>query len=148
MRGYTNNKTIVVQKGCRNIAIESNTISDGDRGIEMRQEGGPAFIQLKNSIKKNLIYDMPSYALKFDGVKDITVVNNTLVNIGGNSLLFEGLSADGGIIKNNLVYQSGATRVKAAYSNLDISYNGWFQASAGDLRHASDTTGATPPICQ
>lgn len=69
--GYTNNKMIVVQKGGRNITIEGNTISDGDRGIVMRREGGTDFIQLNNSIENNVIYDMVSYALKFDGVKDI-----------------------------------------------------------------------------
>ncbi|VAX26018.1 hypothetical protein MNBD_NITROSPIRAE01-1775 [hydrothermal vent metagenome] len=150
MRGYTNNKTVVVQKGCRNITFEGNTISDGDRGIEMRQEGGTDFIQLNNSIKNNLIYNIASYALGFDGVKNISVVNNTLVNIAGSSFRFESTlgtstpSVDGGIIKNNLVYQSGSPGVKDAFSNLDIAFNGWFQASAGDLSQASDTTGTNP----
>ncbi len=150
MQGYTNNKTIVVQKGCRNITIQGNTISDGDRAIEMRQEGGTAFIQLNNSIKNNVIYNMASYALAFDGVKDISVINNTLLNIGGNSFRFESTlgasspSVDGGMIKNNLVYQSGSTRIKDAFSNIDIAYNGWFQASAGGLSQASDTTGTDP----
>ncbi len=150
MRGYTNNKTIVVQKGCRNITIQGNTISDGDRAIEMRQEGGADFIQLNNSIKNNVIYNMASYALAFDGVKNISVVNNTLVNIGGNSFRFESTlgasspSVDGGIIKNNLVYQSGSPRIKDAFSNLDIAYNGWFQASEGGMSQGSDTTGSNP----
>ncbi|NOY60552.1 MAG: hypothetical protein GXO75_16705, partial [Calditrichaeota bacterium] len=143
MTGYTNSKTIVVQKGCPEITIEGNIISDGDRGIEMRQEGGIAFIQLDNSIKNNVIYNMTSYALAFDGVKNITVTNNTLINIGGRSFRFEGLSADGGLIKNNLVYQSGSPSVKGI-SNLDIAYNGWFQASPGGLSQASDTTGSNP----
>jgi len=48
------------------------------------------------------------------------------------------------MIKNNLVYQSGSTRIKAAFSNLDIEYNGWFQSSAGALGQASDTTDSNP----
>ena len=150
MRGYTNSKTVVVQKGCRNITFTGNIISDGDRGIEMRQEGGVDFIQLNNSIKNNVIYDMASYALAFDGLKNLTLVNNTLVNIGGRSFRFESTlgasspSVDGGMIKNNLVYQSASPSIKDAFSNLDIAFNGWFQAGAGDLSQSSDTTGTDP----
>lgn len=64
MRSYTNNKTIVVQHGSRNITIAGNTISDGNRGIEMRQEGRAAFIQLNNSIKNNLVYQSSSPSIK------------------------------------------------------------------------------------
>lgn len=110
----------------------------------MRQEGGKDFIQLNNMIKNNVIYNMLGYALKFDGVENITVVNNTLSNIGGNSFRFEGLSAKGGVIKNNLVYQSGSPRIKDAFSNLNIAYNGWFQASAGGLSHTRDTIDSDP----
>jgi len=147
MRGYTNSKTIVVQKSAENIVIEGNIISDGDRGIEMREEGvdgEPIIFQKKNTIKNNVIYNMSGYALRFDGVIDLTVVNNTLVNIGGNSFGFEGSSVIGGTIKNNLVYQSGSPRIKDAFSNLDIAYNGWFQASAGGMSQVSDTTGSNP----
>lgn len=149
MSGYINNKTIVVQKGCRNIMIEGNIIHDGLSGIEMRQEGGAAYIQENNSIIRNLIYDMSSYALKFDGVRNITVLNNTLVNIGTDSFRFEsGLSgtpsADGGLIKNNLVYASGSPRVKDAYANLSVSHNGWFQVGAGAMSKGDDTTGSDP----
>ncbi len=150
MTGYKNNKTIVVQKGCRNITIEENRIGDGLSGIEMRQEGGASFIQENNSVIKNIIYDMTSYALKFDGLKNLTVVNNTLVNIGSNAFRFEsGLggsvpSVDGGLMKNNLVYLSGNPSIKSPFSNLDISHNGWFQSSAGSLSHGSDTSGSDP----
>jgi len=149
MSGYKNDKTIVVQKGCRNITLDGNVIRDGLSGIEMRQEGGALFIQENNSIIRNLIHDMSSYALKFDGVKNITVINNTLVNIGTDSFRFEsGISgtpsADGGLIKNNLVYAAGRPNIKAAYSNIAVSHNGWFQVGAGDMSSGNDVTGSDP----
>jgi hypothetical protein len=150
MVGYNNNKTIVVQKGCRNITIEGNTISGGLSAIEMRQEGGISFIQENNSIIRNVIYDMSTYALKFDGVRNMTVLNNTIVNVGTNSFRFESTlgsatpSIDGGIIKNNLVYRSGNARVLDAFSNVEVGYNGWFQSSAGGLSQTNDTIGSNP----
>ncbi|MFQ5597007.1 MAG: right-handed parallel beta-helix repeat-containing protein [Nitrospiria bacterium] len=150
MSGYKNNKTIVIQKGCRNIVVEGNILRDGLFGIEMRQEGGLSFIQENNSIIQNQIYDMSSYAMKFDGVRGLTVLNNTLVNIGSNAFRFESTlgatvpSVDGGVIKNNLMNLSGKPSVKSSFSNLDIGHNGWFQTSAGTLSSVTDTTGFDP----
>jgi hypothetical protein len=151
MSGYHNNKTIVVQKGCRNIAIKNNILAHGLSGIEMRQEGGIDFLQENNSVIGNLVHHMNTYALKFDGVVNVTVANNTLAHIGTNSFRFESTlgsstpSVNGGLIKNNLIYVAGdAPRLKDSLSNADINYNGWFQASAGDLTRVTDTTGSEP----
>ena len=150
MSGYINNKTIVVQKGCRNIVIEENTISDGLSGIELRQEGGVDFIQENNSIIKNIIYNMDTYALKFDGVRNVTVLHNTLFNIGTNSFRFESTlgstapAVDGGIIKNNLVMIAGLPKGEALLANVTSGSNGWFQAGGGGLSDSTDTTGTDP----
>lgn len=151
MTGYKNNKTIVVQKGCRGIAIEENTISGGLSGIEMRQEGGANFIQENQRVVRNVIYDMSSYALKFDGVRGLTVLNNTLANIGDDSFRFESSlgsstpAVEGVVIKNNLVYMAaGAPSGTARLSNVDLGYNGWFGASAGGLGQGTDTVGSDP----
>ena len=151
MTGYQNNKTIVVQKGCRNITVEYNTLSHGLSGIEMRQEGGINFFQQNPRVMGNIVHHMRTYALKFDGVVNATVANNTLAYIGAEPFRFESTlgsstpSVNGGLIKNNLIYVASASpRLKAPIANVDVGYNGWFQASAGDFRRSTDTTGSDP----
>jgi len=151
MSGYHNNKTIVAQKGCRNIQVENNEISDGLSGMEFREEGGSAFIQENLSVIGNLIHDMSSYALKFDDVRNATVLNNTLVNIGAEPLRFESTlgsgtpSVDGGVIKNNLVLNAArAPSGTSLLSAVTVGFNGWFQASAGSLAQTTDTSGSDP----
>lgn len=150
MTGYINNKTIVVQKGCRNFVIEDNRIADGLSGIEMRVEGGSSFIQENHRVVGNVIHDMSSYAIKTDGVRNGTIANNTLVNIGGNSFRFElstlsGIpSLDGGLIANNLCYSTGSPSGTSLLSGVTVGFNGWYQASAGGLSRATDVTGTNP----
>jgi hypothetical protein len=150
MSGYKNNKTIVVQKACRNFTFENNILLNGDRGIEMRQEGGENFIQENLTVIGNIFEGMQGYALKFDGVRNISVLHNTIVNVQGNSIFFESSlgsgvpSAENGIIKNNLMYQSGSGRIKDPISNIDIEYNGWFQSTPDDLGDPTDTLGSDP----
>lgn len=150
MRGYINNKTIVVQKGSRNISIEDNVISNGLSGIEMREEGGSSFIQLNQRIVGNVIHDMSSFALKFDGVKNATVANNTLADIGAEGFRFERTvtslpSVELGLIQNNLSFNVGSSPVGAGLlSGLTIGPNGWFQSSAGGLAATADRTGSDP----
>lgn len=148
MTGYKNDKTIVVQKACRNITIEDNVLLNGDRGLEMRQEGGIDFIQENQKVLRNIVMNMQGYGLKFDGVKNLTVLHNTLIDIQGNAIFMESSlgssvpSVDGGTIQNNLMSSTGSGRIKDPASNLLIGFNGWFQSSAGDLTSSSDTTGA------
>jgi hypothetical protein len=149
MTGYINNKTIVVQKGCRNFVIEDNTIADGLSGIEMRVEGGSSFIQENQRIVGNVIHDMSSYAIKMDGVRNGTIANNTLVNIGANSFRFESTlsgipSLDGGLLANNLCYGAGSPSGTSLLSGVTVGFNGWYQASAGGLSSATDVTGTNP----
>jgi hypothetical protein len=151
MTGYKNNKTIVIQKGCRNITVENNVMSHGLSGIEMRQEGGLEFLQANHSIIGNLLHHMTSYALKFDGVVDIVVVHNTLANLGGEAFRFESSlgsavpAVNGGSIKNNLIFS--AAQAPAGVSRLaqvEIGFNGWFLATPGGMSSPSDITGTEP----
>jgi hypothetical protein len=151
MTGYKNNKTIVVQKGCRNITLENNTLSHGLSGIEMRQEGGIAFLQQNQSVSGNIIHHMASYALKFDGVINIRVLHNTLANIGQEAFRFASTlgtsvpAVDGGLIKNNLIYAvSQASSGASGVSQVDVGYNGWFLTAPKDMYHTTDTTGTDP----
>jgi hypothetical protein len=151
MTGYKDNKTIVIQKGCRNITVENNVISHGFTGIEMRQEGGVEFLQANHSIIGNLLHHMTSYALKFDGVVGVVVTHNTLANLGGEAFRFESSlgtvvpAVNGGVIKNNLIFS--AAKAPAGVSHLaqiEIGFNGWFLAISSDMSSASDTTGTEP----
>jgi hypothetical protein len=151
MTGYQNNKTIVVQKGCRNITVEYNILSYGLSGLEMRQEGGLNFLQKNPRVIGNIVHHMRTYALKFDGVVNATVVHNTLAYIGAEPLRFESTlgssapSVHGGLIKNNLIYVTSASpRLQAPLTNIDVGYNGWFQAGAGDFSRSTDTKGPDP----
>lgn len=150
MRGYTNNKTIVVQKGCRNISVEDNVMSGGLSGIEMREEGGASFIQMNQRIVGNVFYDYSTYAIKLDGVSNATIANNTLADIGGQGFRFEqsvsGVpSVSGGLIKNNLSFRVSSSPVGAnLLSGVAIGPNGWFQSSAGGLSASGDKTGTSP----
>jgi hypothetical protein len=150
MSGYKNNKTVVVQKACRNITFENNILLNGDRGIEMRQEGGENFIQENLTVIGNIFEGMEGYALKFDGVRNISVLHNTFVNIQGNSIFFESSlgssvpSAENGLVQNNLMFLSGSGRIKDPISNIDIGYNGWFQSTPDDLSDPTDILGSDP----
>ncbi len=151
MTGYKNNKTIVIQKGSRNITIEKNTISNGLSGIEMRQEGGASFIQENQRMTGNIIHHMSSFAIKLDGTLNVTITNNTLADIGAESFRFESSlgssipSVNGGLIKNNLFYKAGgAPTGTSLLSNVDVGHNGWFQSVASGLSRTTDTTGSDP----
>jgi hypothetical protein len=151
MTGYKNNKAIVIQKGCRNIIVQDNVMAHGLSGIEMRQEGGIAFLQAKHSIVGNLLHHMASYALKFDGVEDVVITNNTLANLGDEAFRFESSlgtavpAVNRGMIKNNLVFTAGkAPAGITRLAQVEIGFNGWFLAAPGGMSSASDTTGAVP----
>jgi hypothetical protein len=148
MTGYKNNKTIVIQKGCRNITVQDNVMTHGLSGIEMRQEGGRAFLQTKHSIVGNLLHHMASYALKFDGVEDVVVTHNTLANLGGEAFRFESSlgtavpAVNRGTIQNNLVFTAGKAPSGVAHlAQVEIGFNGWFLATPGGMSSASDTIG-------
>jgi hypothetical protein len=151
MTGYKNNKTIVIQKGCRNITVQDNVITHGLSGIEMRQEGGIAFLQAKHSIVGNLLHHMASYALKLDGVEDVVITHNTLANLGAEAFRFESSlgtavpAVNRGVIQNNLVFTaSKAPSGVARLAQVEIGFNGWFLATPGGMADASDTAGASP----
>lgn len=149
MTGYINNKSIVVQKGCRNFVIEDNTLANGLSGIELRQEGGSSYIQQNQRVVGNVIRDMSSYAIKVDGVRNGTIANNTFVNIGSNSFRFESSlsgipSLDGGLLANNLSYEAGSPSGTSLLSGVTVGFNGWFQASADGLSSPTDVAGTNP----
>jgi hypothetical protein len=148
MTGYKNNKAVVIQKGCRSITVEDNVIRHGLSGIEMRQEGGPAFLQANHRVVGNLLHHLASYALKFDGVEDVVVIHNTLAYLGTEAFRFESSlgtsvpAVNRGMIKNNLIFAAGkAPAGVARLSQVKVGFNGWFLAPAGDMRSPSDTIG-------
>ena len=151
MTGYKNNKAIVIQKGCRNITVEDNIISHGLSGIEMRQEGGLAFLQANHRVVGNLLHHLASYALKFDGVEDVVVIHNTLAHLGTEAFRFESSlgtsvpAVNRGMIKNNLIFAAGkAPTGVARLSQVEVGFNGWFLATPSGMSSPSDTTGTEP----
>ena len=140
--GFTHNKAVVVQKGARNLRMEENMIHDSARGVEFRWEGGNS--QHNIIVTRNVFFNITGqYALKFDGVFDATVVNNTFHNSVGNSIRVEQKGITRGIIKNNLIHLSGAPQIMGRLA-ADYSHNGWFRSSGGSLSSLQDTVGTDP----
>ena len=140
--GFTHNKAVVVQKGAKNLRLEGNRIHDSARGVEFRWEGGN--FQHNITVTRNIFFNITGqYALKFDGVFNVQVLNNTFHNNAGDSIRIELKGINGGIIKNNLIYLSRTPRISGIFS-ADYSHNGWFKSSAGPLASSEDTVGAEP----
>lgn len=151
MQGYHNNKTVVIQKGSRNINFTGNVLSDGLSGLEMRQEGGAAFLQTGNRVTGNTVHNMSTYGMRFDGLVDLTLTGNTVADLGDDPFQFESTlgstvpSVDGAVIKNNLIYNvAGTPKGPDLLANAAVGHNGWFRADAGGLADATDTTGTDP----
>ena len=136
------NKAWVVQKGCRNITASNNFIHDSDRGAEFRGEANKSQENIR--LIRNVFYNIRNfYALKFDDVSNVEILNNTLVNISASSFRVEEQGINGGVIRNNLMYNCESAAIKATF-NVQSDHNGWFNADAGGMQGAGDITGSDP----
>ena len=101
MWGFTDNKTLVFQKGPINVEVTCNEMSDGFTGVEFRGEDGG---QVEDVLfAYNLLVGYPEYALKFDDVVGAEVYNNTFVDVEDDGLRFEEESLQGGDHPQQLV---------------------------------------------
>ncbi|GEM_PF-4264913 len=141
MYGFAN-KAWVTQKGCRNITGRFNIIHDSQRGMEFRGEGGKTQANIR--LYKNILYNIQAYyAIKFDGVANVEIANNTIANVNATCLRVEGLGVQGGYFRNNLIYQTEAPSLSSPF-NGQADHNGWFKTSAKNLSGAGDRTGDDP----
>ncbi len=141
MYGFEN-KAWVTQKGCRNITGSNNFIHDSQRGIEFRGEGGKS--QMNIRLVRNVIYNIRQYyAVKFDDVANVEILHNTLANITAKSFRIEGEGLRGGVMRNNLIYNSGSVAVSGPF-NCQVGHNGWFNAKAKAMHGEGDVTGSDP----
>jgi MYXO-CTERM domain-containing protein len=105
MSGFTQNKTIVAQKGPIGIRVECNVMHSGFTGVELRAEDGGVVEDI--TFARNLMHDFSDYALKLDGVVGANVYNNTFVAIGSDGLRIEGGGVTNGTVRNNLWSNTG-----------------------------------------
>jgi hypothetical protein len=141
MYGFAN-KAWVVQKGCRNITARFNVIHDSQRGMEFRGEGGKTQADIR--LLKNILYNIQDYyAVKFDGVANVEMANNTIANINATCLRIEGKGVQGGYFRNNLIYQAQAPSLAGTF-DCQFDHNGWFQAAAKSLSGTGDRSGNDP----
>jgi len=141
MYGFEN-KAWVVQKGCRNITGSNNIIHDSQRGIEFRGEGGKSQENIR--LIRNVLYNIRQYyAIKFDDVTNVEVLNNTLANISASSFRIEEQGIRGGMIRNNLIYDSGSAKVSGTF-DCQSDHNGWFNANGSDMSGSGDVTANDP----
>jgi hypothetical protein len=141
MYGFAN-KAWVTQKGCRNITGRYNRIHDSQRGMEFRGEGGKTQANIR--LHKNILYNIQDYyAIKFDGVSNVEIANNTIANVKATCFRVEGQGLQGGYFRNNLIYQTEAPSMSGPF-NLQADHNGWFGTAAKNLGGAGDRTGDDP----
>jgi hypothetical protein len=141
MYGFAD-KAWVVQKGCRNITGRFNIIHDSQRGMEFRGEGGKTQENIR--LFKNILYNIQDfYAVKFDGVANVEMANNTIANINAACLRIEGNGVQGGYFRNNLIYQAEAPSLSGDF-DCQFDHNGWFQTPAKDLSGSGDRSGNDP----
>jgi len=141
MYGFAN-KAWVTQKGCRNIIGRYNRIHDSQRGMEFRGEGGKTQENIR--LYKNILYNIQAYyAVKFDGVTNVEMYNNTIANINATCLRVEGAGVQGGYFRNNLIYQAGDPSLSGAFS-WTSDHNGWYGTAAKNLSGVGDRTGTDP----
>lgn len=140
MYGFAN-KIWVIQKGCRNVTASNNRLHDSDRGIEVRGEDGKSHENV--AFIRNTIYNIKEYGLKFDGVANARVLHNTLVNVGVHSFRVEGAGVSSGVLRNNLVCNSGPVSLSGTFL-AQADHNGWFNSEAKELRGPGDVTGSEP----
>jgi hypothetical protein len=136
--GYSDGTAILLQKTSRNLLFDGNVIHDSLRGFNLHDENGgwPDGLTLRN----NILYNLADYGVQIMGVRNGTFVHNTLVNVTGVSFYVAGDGLFTGSIRNNLVVNSGAAKVKAgaAFQNVTVGPNGWFSTgtdwpAAGDV---------------
>ncbi len=144
--GFTGNKAVVFQKGSKDILFTENFVHDSQRGLEVRKEGGKAPSEWE--ISHNVFYRMSgltagSYAIKTDGVTDVTIVHNTVVETG-EFMRNELGGITNGVIRNNLSFNAAAPRIRDTWVNVTVSNNGWFNTPAGALAGSGDVTGTDP----
>ena len=141
MYGFAN-KAWVTQKGCRNIIGRYNRIHHSQRGMEFRGEGGKTQENIR--LHKNILYNIQDYyAIKFDGVSNVEIANNTIANVKATCFRVEGQGVQGGYFRNNLIYQTEAPSISGPF-NLQFDHNGWFKTAAKNLSGAGDRTGNDP----
>jgi len=141
MYGFAN-KAWVTQKGCRNITGRYNRIHDSQRGMEFRGEGGKTQANIR--LHKNVLYNIQDfYAIKFDGVSNVEIANNTIANVKATCLRVEGQGVQGGYFRNNLIFQTEAPSISGPF-NLQADHNGWFKTAAKNLSGSGDRTGDDP----
>ena len=145
MYGFTSSKTVVFQQYHNGITFEDNQIHDSG-GVEFR--GEPVGVRQSNiTVRGNVIHDVlgtANYGLKFDGVDNLNVYNNTIADSPSKSIFVDVAGVNGGNLKNNLIYNSGSTSNSGSPFVMNVSNNGWFLASAGFLTSSSDTVGTDP----
>ncbi len=148
--GYFDNKAIVLQKGSQGTWIEGNTISDSERGLEIRGEDGKDHANV--TILRNVFYGITGqYAVKFDEVTRVEFLHNTIADISGNAIRVEEEGVFGSpasnLFRNNLVYSAGnAYTTGSAIFQATVDHNGWFDTGTDpEFADTSDTTGTGDP---
>ena len=132
MYGFPDNKIVVFQKAPIDIDMQCNALYGGFTGVEFRGEDGGT---VENVVfARNLIHDQADYALKFDGVVNASVYNNTFVDIDGDGLRIELAGLTGGAVRNNLWLRTG----NVDGGSFDADHNGFFSVSNVGIASPTD----------
>jgi MYXO-CTERM domain-containing protein len=132
MWGFSQNKTMVFQKGPIHVRADCNVLYDGFTGVEFRAEDGGTVEDV--IFTRNLMHDFSEYALKFDGTEGAQVHSNTFADVASDGLRIEGLGLGGGTVRNNLWVRTGSVDP----GSFDADHNGFFDTGSVGITSPSD----------
>jgi hypothetical protein len=146
--GYRDNPAADVHRLSRYVLFDGNRIHDSDRGINVFADNDQA--PEHTILRNNLIYRISDpdngYGIQVVGAVAPQIVHNTFVDVAWRAISIGGNGMPGGTIRNNLVYDSGASRrgPDTPLDNVTISHNGWFNAST-NFGSPTDVSGSGNP---
>jgi hypothetical protein len=144
MYGYSEDAAVKLWRTSRDSVFADNFIHDSIRAFNVfASDGGwPQGLILQN----NRLANFGEYALQFVGVRDASVIHNTIVNANIWSLNIAHAGLVNGVFRNNLVVNSGPAREgsDAVVQNVEFSHNGWF-GSPTSFASGNDVVGSGDP---
>ncbi|MCC6189739.1 MAG: right-handed parallel beta-helix repeat-containing protein [Anaerolineales bacterium] len=144
MSGYQVDAAVKHHMASQNTVYADNRIHDSLRGLNIfaRLDGQPDGVTLQN----NILYNFQEYAIQMVGVKNATIVHNTIANAAESPLNIANAGLIGGVIRNNLFFDNGPALIAddAVLEGVVRNHNGWFR-TVTDYVSGTDRTGASDP---
>lgn len=128
---------LVIHHQVDSVTIRENVIYESNGGMRFTKagQGTPAHIVVERNLIHDLVddgqYSTDGFGIQLDGVIDIKMYNNTLVNIPGPLFWIDTDGATDVDFRNNLFVNGNDFHGSQSYlnGNILIAYNGWFNCT-------------------